>query len=394
MASEIKLEDYHISEEVGFLMRDPLEKLPPYFQRWNELSKKVSHLVQKHQFRDEIDTLPVLDHTVLRGHRQKRLAHLQLSLMTSGYVWQEGPNNPPKYLPAGLAIPLWEVSQEIGVPPVIGYSSLFIVNWGKNDENRGLELENIRCLYTPYFHPDVLNFFSVTLRMEMDFGPAAKGIVDGLKCIAEDNEEGLMSALGRIEKSLGQMKNTFSKVHTLTSPEVFFTKLVPYFNGFGEEGSPLPNGLIFEGVSSTPVKAPRASGAMTCTLQATDAFLGVKHNPEARMFMESIRKSFTPCHKKFVEKLESMPSTRDYVNRSENEFLKVAYDDCLSALVDFRNYHIRIVAKYVIVVGAKERKKDKTMINPFPKSPEGAYPMPLLKKIRSESDESKSLQNK
>lgn len=44
---------------------------------------------------------------------------------------------------------------------------------------------NIRCLYAPYFHPDVFNFFAVTLRMEMDFGPAAKVIHSLLFQISE-----------------------------------------------------------------------------------------------------------------------------------------------------------------------------------------------------------------
>ena len=34
--------------------------------------------------------LDQLDASVLDGHRELRLAHLQLSLIASGYVWQDG----------------------------------------------------------------------------------------------------------------------------------------------------------------------------------------------------------------------------------------------------------------------------------------------------------------
>ena len=34
--------------------------------------------------------MPLLDWTRLEGHRQKRLAHFQLSIMAAGYVWQWG----------------------------------------------------------------------------------------------------------------------------------------------------------------------------------------------------------------------------------------------------------------------------------------------------------------
>ena len=34
--------------------------------------------------------LELLDPTRLKGHRELRLAHLQLCLITAGYVWQDG----------------------------------------------------------------------------------------------------------------------------------------------------------------------------------------------------------------------------------------------------------------------------------------------------------------
>jgi hypothetical protein len=34
--------------------------------------------------------MPKLDWRRLTGHRQKRLAHLQLAIIAAGYVWQNG----------------------------------------------------------------------------------------------------------------------------------------------------------------------------------------------------------------------------------------------------------------------------------------------------------------
>lgn len=37
--------------------------------------------------------MPLLSTRLLKGHRELRLAHLALGVMTMGYVWQEGENN-------------------------------------------------------------------------------------------------------------------------------------------------------------------------------------------------------------------------------------------------------------------------------------------------------------
>ncbi len=39
------------------------------------------------------DQMPLLSSQFLQKHRELRLAHLALSVMTMGYVWQEGENN-------------------------------------------------------------------------------------------------------------------------------------------------------------------------------------------------------------------------------------------------------------------------------------------------------------
>ena len=43
-----------------------------------------------------ISQMPLLETHLLQGHRELRLAHLTLSVMTMGYVWQEGENDTVK----------------------------------------------------------------------------------------------------------------------------------------------------------------------------------------------------------------------------------------------------------------------------------------------------------
>lgn len=43
--------------------------------------------------------MPLLNSKFLQKHRELRLAHLALSMMTMGYVWQEGENNTVEVTP-------------------------------------------------------------------------------------------------------------------------------------------------------------------------------------------------------------------------------------------------------------------------------------------------------
>ncbi|CAG5117389.1 unnamed protein product, partial [Candidula unifasciata] len=64
--------------------------LPAYFDPWNDLATSLPILFKEKTFRQAVDRLPLLDHNKLTGHHQLRLAHLQLALITCGYVWQNG----------------------------------------------------------------------------------------------------------------------------------------------------------------------------------------------------------------------------------------------------------------------------------------------------------------
>jgi hypothetical protein len=39
--------------------------------------------------------MPLLDPAKLEGYRQKRLAHLQLTVISTGYIWQDGEKGMP-----------------------------------------------------------------------------------------------------------------------------------------------------------------------------------------------------------------------------------------------------------------------------------------------------------
>lgn len=50
----------------------------------------MSHLVMNKQLREAVQKLELLDYKKLQGYRELRLAHVQLSFISNGYIWQDG----------------------------------------------------------------------------------------------------------------------------------------------------------------------------------------------------------------------------------------------------------------------------------------------------------------
>ncbi|KAJ8400942.1 hypothetical protein AAFF_G00388990 [Aldrovandia affinis] len=127
------LDRYCVSEDYGFILPEPLAELPPYYQPWMDLARHATDLIHTHTLRSRVHQMPQLDASFLQSHRELRLAHLALSVVTMGYVWQEGENGTAKVLPRNLAVPYWEVSQRLGLPPILTHADGVLANWRKRD---------------------------------------------------------------------------------------------------------------------------------------------------------------------------------------------------------------------------------------------------------------------
>ncbi|KAI3371913.1 hypothetical protein L3Q82_006786 [Scortum barcoo] len=206
--SLFSLDSYHISEELGFILPDPLEELPPYYQPWMDIALQIPELVHSHELRSHINKMPLLSSQFLQKHRELRLAHLALSMMTMGYVWQEGENNTVEMLPHNLAVPFWEVSQRLGLPPILTHADAVLANWRKKDPEGNLEL-----LFSLPGEDSVRGFFMVTLLVEVAAVPALRNIptvINGVRC---GDTEGVARALENISQSIQDMTDALKLMH-------------------------------------------------------------------------------------------------------------------------------------------------------------------------------------
>ncbi|CAG5117390.1 unnamed protein product, partial [Candidula unifasciata] len=226
---------------------------------------------------------------------------------------------------------------------------------------------NLECIY---HLPERISgdwFCTVIHMTELSFAKGVKAIIQILELLgsakstnqisntgATTAEDKISTCLEEVSRSIKDMKYSLSRMRDHLDARSFFDIIRPFLDGWGGDKSPLPEGLIYEGVSDIPVKLTGGSGAQSTTLQVLDSLLGVEHTADKRIFLTEMRNYMLPSHRRFVEDIEQYPyPLRQFVISSSNEALKSSYNRCLSTLQELRDYHIKIVKMYVVIPSRK-----------------------------------------
>ncbi|XP_005113130.1 indoleamine 2,3-dioxygenase 2 [Aplysia californica] len=162
------LEKYQLSPKCGFTAFLP-ESLGEYYKAWHDLAAKAVNLVTAGTMRQECLKLPQLDSSSLTEYGELRLAHLQLCIITCGYVWEQGTGAPPvPLLPACVAVPFHDVSKKLGMTPVITHSDV-AANWELIDEDGPLTRDNFRVRYMMPGGQEFVDFTTLVVEMDVHY---------------------------------------------------------------------------------------------------------------------------------------------------------------------------------------------------------------------------------
>uniref|UniRef100_A0A8C8SS70 Indoleamine 2,3-dioxygenase 2 n=1 Tax=Pelusios castaneus TaxID=367368 RepID=A0A8C8SS70_9SAUR len=318
------LRRFHLSEDYGFLLPDPL--------------------------------MPQLSCQHLKGHRDLQLAHLALSFITMGFVWQEGEKGTVKLLPQNLAVPFWEISQMLGLPPILVHADFVLANWKKKNLTGPLKIENLDTIFSLPGGDSLRGFILVTFLVEKAAAPGVKAVVQAVNAILQPDKEALHEALQELAKAIKEMTDALKQMHDHVDPAIFYAVIRIFLSGW-KDNPAMPGGLIYEGISDEPMSYSGGSAAQSTALQAFDELLAIHHSKESTAFLHRMRYYMPPHHRAFIEEIQSASSVKQHILSSRNEKLRVAYNQCVSALVDLRTYHIAIVAKYITIAAANAKAR-------------------------------------
>ena len=176
------LEQYSVHPIRGFLpAEDPIQRLPmPQYGPWEDLADDLGKLLcaRMGQARPPLRRLPVISTDGLTSVPMQKRAHLLLSLFAHAYVW--GGEEPEDFIPEGIAIPLWDVSEMLDIPPVLGHPSIVLYNWRRFDPGGAICMENLTTLNHFFGSRDENWFYLITVEIE---ARGAVSIVPLMLCV-------------------------------------------------------------------------------------------------------------------------------------------------------------------------------------------------------------------
>ncbi|XP_061115301.1 indoleamine 2,3-dioxygenase 1 [Conger conger] len=349
------LDSYHVSKQYGFMLPEPLAELPPYYQPWMDIAQCVPELIHSHALRARIHQMPQLDPMFLQKYRELRLAHLALAVMTMGYVWQEGETGIVKVLPRNLAVPIWEVSQRLGIPPIFLHGDGVLTNWRKRDPEGPFDIENMELLLSLPGGESMEGFFIVTMMVEKAAVPGLNAIPVVINGVRRGDANMVTRALEDIAQAIGSMTEKLSLMHKHVDPGTFYGTMRIFLSGW-KDNPCMPEGLVYEGVQAEPVRFSGGSAAQSSFMHCFDELLGVSHEPQSGAFLTRMRDYMFPQHKRLIQDISSSPSLRQYVLNQDSDPLTTAFHRCVSQLVALRSYHINMVSRYIVVPAARARQ--------------------------------------
>ncbi|KAJ8101397.1 Indoleamine 2,3-dioxygenase [Lipomyces tetrasporus] len=368
--------DYDVSLETGFVAEAlPLARLPdPYYDAWEATAANLHFLVMTRQFRSVVDSpsFPVLSVSRLRSVAERQRAYSILGFMAHAYIWA-GPSASEE-LPDAIARPLVELGEMLEVPPVATYAGLCLWNhrplFADRADPKFLDLSNLATLQTFTGSIDESWFYLVSTAIEIRGAACLQYLLDATHACRADSSHDVVVALQLLAESIDSLIPILSRLPEQCDPHTFYYRIRPYLAGsqnMADAG--LPRGVKY-GSESGYRQYAGGSNAQSSLIQALDIGLGVHHRPTSSSsppssrtgsptssagptnnFIHEMRRYMPGPHRRFLEQLDLCANIRDYVkdHKSSNSALTLAYDACLAMLRSFRDKHIQIVSRYIIL---------------------------------------------
>ncbi|KAI1263735.1 Indoleamine 2,3-dioxygenase [Xylariaceae sp. FL1019] len=365
----------------GFLpATQPMRRLPDnYYEPWEEIVESIPHLIRNNTIRSAVDVLPVLSTSRLSSETEWRRAYVILSFLTHGYIW--GGDRPSEVLPPQITRPYLEVAAHLDIPPVATYAALNLWNFSSTSEDEDFtEPDNLQALQTFTGTDDESWFYVLSVAVESRGAAIIPNMLGAVEAIKHQDYDTVTRALVEMTIQIGRLTLLLGRMIERCDPEIFYHQIRPFLAGTRNmKSAGLPMGVFFdEGDGKGEWRQLRGgSNGQSSLIQFFDLVLGVNHTLSAdrssppaasntvsgqseRSFHEEVRFYMPGPHRRFLDNVSMMDKIRDFamftrtcIPSLEQHHVRQAYQEATKALGDFRQAHMQMVTRYIIVPSRK-----------------------------------------
>jgi len=272
---------------------------------------------------------------------------------------------------------------------VASYAGLVLWNWAPLVISEPIDnLENIAMLHTFHGSMDEVWFYMISVAIEARGAPLIPLMLEAVSAARYNDSETVIQCLRTFAERLDELGNLLTRMYENCDPQIFYSRIRPFLAGsknMADAG--LPNGIMFNTGSNSDayVQYSGGSNAQSSIIQFFDLILGIEHRPTGERsstssasdsegqpptnapkayseyshhnFILEMRKYMPGPHRRFLEHVERIANIRPYVfERRDNRALSTAFDACLAMLRAFRDKHIQMVSRYIIVPAREARR--------------------------------------
>ncbi|MGO9598287.1 MAG: hypothetical protein ACLP7Q_09880 [Isosphaeraceae bacterium] len=320
----------------GFLPEpDPLSRFPEgsELKILDELGHDLPSLLHDKGFRAWARgiVIPGLPHKNV-SLPELRLYYVRVGFLASAYVNQVG-QDPATVLPSNLAIPLCDVCNRLGRPPILSYDGYALYNWKRFDAQGPIALGNIDTIQNFVHLYDEHWFILVHVEIEALASALFLAIGEAEAALAAGDHNALSLAVASLARTLWAQVETLRRIPEKMDPALYYRTFRPYIRFF--------EGVVYEGVGATPLNFRGETGAQSSVIPTVVAFLKVPHQSSMLTDHLADMRRFMPVqHRALIEHVESLPDVRDQVAREP-------YNEALEALATFRDTHLQFAIRYI-----------------------------------------------
>jgi indoleamine 2,3-dioxygenase len=261
-----------------------------------------------------------------------RLYYVRLGFLASAYINQVG-EEPARLLPRNIAIPLVDVCNRLGRPPILSYDGYALANWRRFRPEGPIALGNIDTIQDFVHLYDEHWFILVHVEIEAHAADLLGAIDRGLRALASRDPGGVDDAVRAVARTVWAQAAVLRRIPEKMDPALYYGTFRPYIRFF--------EGVVYEGLDEAPMNFRGETGAQSSVVPSLVAFLKIPHRPTLLTDHLADMRRFMPAeHRALIEQIESSPGVREHVSRD-------AFNDALEALATFREVHLDFARRYI-----------------------------------------------
>lgn len=258
-----------------------------------------------------------------------------------------------KRLPPAITVPFLKVAEHLEVHPIATYAAFNLWNWRPLEE--GLDItqpDNLVAQQTASGSDDESWFFIISNAMEARAGPMIETMLAAIEAVDVNDLPKVVESLKYFKRSMEDIGTLVERMDERCNPQRFYHEIRPFLAGsMGMEAAGLPRGVFYdEGEGKGSWRKYRGgSNGQSSLLQFCDAVLSVNHS-RCNGFHAEMRQYMPGPHARFLEDVEAIANIRSYVDsHRKNVELLSAFNEAVAALSGFRDKHIALVTRYIII---------------------------------------------